>query len=323
MTEKRKTITLPNGSKYIGELKDGVPHGQGTQTFPDLPIKYEGEFKDGVPHGHGIRIYGDGRKYEGEFKSGEPNGHGIRIYGDGSKYEGEFKDGEPDGQGRLLNAIDGTMMYEGEFKDARRHGQGPLTYLMQDMYWGKFKPRGQDTITIAAAQDTQAFHDLPIKYEGEVKDGVPHGHGIRIYGDGRKYEGEFKYGEPDGQGRLLNAIDGTMYEGEFEYGLPHGHGIRIHGDGRKYEGEWEVGWLRGHKFTEVVSRTGVSKESGYLYYLGKDGNVWRSKLPHAGGDGNGEKVVDAGVLRESGYLYFIDENGDVSRSRSILGDLPF
>ena len=31
---------------------------------------------------------------------------------------------------------------------------------------------------------------------------------------------------------------------------------------------------------EVVANTGVSKESGYLYYLGKDGNVWRLSLIH-------------------------------------------
>ena len=41
---------------------------------------------------------------------------------------------------------------------------------------------------------------------------------------------------------------------------------------------------------EVVANTGVSKESGYLYYLGKDGNVWRSKMARAGkGGGNAEK----------------------------------
>ena len=40
---------------------------------------------------------------------------------------------------------------------------------------------------------------------------------------------------------------------------------------------------------EVVKSTGVSKESGYLYYLGKDGNVWRSKMARAGkGGGNAE-----------------------------------
>ena len=54
---------------------------------------------------------------------------------------------------------------------------------------------------------------------------------------------------------------------------------------------------------ETVKACGVQKESGYLYYLGKDGNVWRSKMARAGkGGGNAEKVANAGVSRESGYL---------------------
>ena len=66
---------------------------------------------------------------------------------------------------------------------------------------------------------------------------------------------------------------------------------------------------------EVVAKSGVSKEKGYLYYLGKDGNVWRSQMARAGkGGGNAEKVADAGVTRESGYLYYIDKNGDFSSS---------
>ncbi|MBH50737.1 MAG: hypothetical protein VYA83_04755 [Candidatus Neomarinimicrobiota bacterium] len=71
---------------------------------------------------------------------------------------------------------------------------------------------------------------------------------------------------------------------------------------------------------EVVAKTGVSKESGYLYYLDKNGNVSRSKMARAGkGGGNAEKVADAGVTRESGYLYYIDKNGDVARSPMARG----
>ena len=71
---------------------------------------------------------------------------------------------------------------------------------------------------------------------------------------------------------------------------------------------------------EVVAKTGVSKESGYLYYLDKNGNVSRSKMARAGkGGGNAEKVADAGVSRESGYLYFIDKNGDVARAKMARG----
>jgi len=71
---------------------------------------------------------------------------------------------------------------------------------------------------------------------------------------------------------------------------------------------------------EVVASTGVNKESGYFYYLGKDGNVWRTKMASGGKPGGGaEKVADAGVTRESGYLYFIDKDGDVSRAPMARG----
>ncbi len=71
---------------------------------------------------------------------------------------------------------------------------------------------------------------------------------------------------------------------------------------------------------EKVKTVGVRKESGYLYYLGKDGNVWRSKMARAGQKGgDAAKVADAGVRRESGYLYFIDKQGDVSRSKMARG----
>ncbi|MCH7521659.1 MAG: hypothetical protein IIB42_08200 [Candidatus Marinimicrobia bacterium] len=71
---------------------------------------------------------------------------------------------------------------------------------------------------------------------------------------------------------------------------------------------------------EKVKTVGVTKESGYLYYLGKDGHVWRSKMARAGQKGGqAAKVADAGVVRESGYLYFIDKKGDVSRSKMARG----
>ena len=37
------------------------------------------------------------------------------------------------------------------------------------------------------------------------------------------------------------------------------------------------------------------------------------------GGGNAEKVSTAGVTRESGFLYFIDKDGDVSRSPMARG----
>ena len=66
---------------------------------------------------------------------------------------------------------------------------------------------------------------------------------------------------------------------------------------------------------EILKQTGITKEIGWLYYLGPDGNIWRSKMAKGSNPGGQkEKVADAGIQRESGWLYFINKNGDVARS---------
>lgn len=71
---------------------------------------------------------------------------------------------------------------------------------------------------------------------------------------------------------------------------------------------------------EIVAKTGVKKEPGYLYYLDKQGNVSRAKMARAGvKGGKPEKVTPASVKREPGYLYFIDKNGNVARAKMARG----
>ena len=48
--------------KYLGEIRNGVPEGQGTFTFSDGG-KYEGEWKDGNEHGQGTYTSPDGIKW--------------------------------------------------------------------------------------------------------------------------------------------------------------------------------------------------------------------------------------------------------------------
>ena len=71
---------------------------------------------------------------------------------------------------------------------------------------------------------------------------------------------------------------------------------------------------------EKMNVCSVTKEKGYLYYVGKDGNVWASQMARGSSKGgNAKKVADAGVTRESGWLYFIDKDGDVARSKMARG----
>ena len=74
---------------------------------------------------------------------------------------------------------------------------------------------------------------------------------------------------------------------------------------------------------EKVAKAGVKKESGYLYFVDKNGDVSRAKMARGGRSKGGkkttEKVAKVGVKKESGYLYFVDKNGDVSRAKMARG----
>ena len=59
----KKTITFPDESKYVGEVKNGKPNGKGTLIYPDKGGKYEGEWKNGKYHGNGKLTYYDGGIY--------------------------------------------------------------------------------------------------------------------------------------------------------------------------------------------------------------------------------------------------------------------
>ena len=124
------TIISPDGTKYVGEFKDGEGtdltiyykngniirrHERGWYwvkgvLFGELVddewiwfkngdentlSKYEGGIRKEVPNGQGTLISPDGRKYVGEFRNGKFYGQGTRTFPDGRKYIGEFREGRP------------------------------------------------------------------------------------------------------------------------------------------------------------------------------------------------------------------------------------
>ena len=69
---------------------------------------------------------------------------------------------------------------------------------------------------------------------------------------------------------------------------------------------------------QKVSKVGVKREKGWLYYVDKKGDVSRAKMARGGLKRNPskpQKLVKVGIKREDGYLYFIDKQGDVSRAK--------
>ena len=121
------TFVLEDGSKYIGEFKNSLPHGQGTEIDPNADgFKFVGEWIEGSKNGHGYKTYSNGDKYVGEFKDNKFYGQGTYTWEGGQKYSGQFKNDEFHGQG-TLTYVDGQK-YVGEFKDNTYHGQGIYYY---------------------------------------------------------------------------------------------------------------------------------------------------------------------------------------------------
>ncbi len=75
--------------KYIGEIKNGKPHGTGvlSSTFG----KYSGEVNNGILHGQGTYTYKSGRKRVGEFRKGKE--WNVKSYDKKGKLETEWVKG--------------------------------------------------------------------------------------------------------------------------------------------------------------------------------------------------------------------------------------
>ena len=70
------------------------------------------------------------------------------------------------------------------------------------------------------------------------------GFGVEIV-DGNKYEGNFKDGLPHGKGKK-HWVSGDTYDGEWEAGLRHGKGECHYAGGAKYSGNFKNGLFHGH-----------------------------------------------------------------------------
>ena len=64
---------------------------------------------------------------------------------------------------------------------------------------------------------------------------------------------------------------------------------------------------------QKIGQEKIDREDGYLYYLGKDGHVWKSPMK-SNSRGRKARIGEEKIQREQGYLYYIDKNGYVARA---------
>ena len=76
-----KNANEKTDQKYLGEIRNGLPNGQGICT--DLNgEKYVGGLKDWKPDGQGTLTSPNGEMFVGKWKDGKRNGHETLTYSD-------------------------------------------------------------------------------------------------------------------------------------------------------------------------------------------------------------------------------------------------
>ncbi len=65
---------------------------------------------------------------------------------------------------------------------------------------------------------------------------------------------------------------------------------------------------------KMISSEKISREDGYLYYVGKDGYVWASPMKH-NKSGRKKKVGSEKISRKSGCMYYVDSAGYVCEAK--------
>ena len=107
--------------KYLGEVRNGMPHGKGSETIKGTDYRFIGEYLNGWKI-QGTVTSTDGTKYVGRLKNNKRHGQGVATYSDGSKYVGEWQNGMWNGRGSYTTSDRSKLV--GEFKKNLLHGKG-------------------------------------------------------------------------------------------------------------------------------------------------------------------------------------------------------
>lgn len=245
---------LPDGSRYRGEVINGLLQGQGRLDYGD-GSHYQGQFKDGQFNGQGIYTYADGSRYEGhfvkglpsgeghlsssdfdyrgEFRQGQYNGLGVLQWRSGDGFQGQFRRGEPHGQGVMTDA-EGNV-FTGSFDNNQLNGLGSFKSADGDLYSGEFR----DNQFHGKGRYQSANGDV---WSGRFREGSLSGKGQFTGTDASHYQGQFRDWRYHGEGRLSQA-DGSVYQGQFSYGKYHGNGSLTLADASVQSGTWQHGRL--------------------------------------------------------------------------------
>lgn len=247
---------LPDGSRYHGEVIEGLLQGEGRLDYPD-GSRYVGHFVDGQRQGAGEWQSADGEHYVGEFAAGRYDGQGTLSKADGSRYSGGFRQGRFSGEGVLEEA---GQTYRGQFHAGRFHSFGILEQADGSRFQGLFTkglPDGQGLREDELGNQLSGhFAGGQLKgagsyrgsdgdsYDGEFKDSLFHGKGRYQNAAGDVWSGTFTEGALNGKGEY-RGTDGSRYMGQFRDWRYQGEGHLQQADGGRYDGQFANGQFNG------------------------------------------------------------------------------
>ena len=200
-----------NGDHYMGDMKFGLPDGNGTlNTILDgMGYTYVGEFKRGKKNGRGNLSSKDNKyNYDGGWKDDKKYGIGT-LFDNGDKYTGDFVDDKYNGNGTLCGK--NGEIFECEFKDGKPDGLGRVTLVNGDVYIGNFvKGKICDQVSIKYKNGES--------YDGYYKDNKKWGYGCFNFKNGDTYVGDFENDLFNGEG-ILTKSNGEIQKGIFKDGV--------------------------------------------------------------------------------------------------------
>lgn len=252
-------IKYPNGSKYIGEIKNGKFTNHGIFYFKD-GSKYIGEWKNHQFHGEGKFYYKDGREKVGIWQYGKmttvratnegcisgdcTDGYGVFIAENGRKHINYIQKGELT---RSVIYYEDGSKYVGTTTNYQKEGNGIFYKADGSIEEGKWA-RGQ-------------FLGANKQGKGCISGNCNNGQGTYIYNNSTKYYGSFANSLANGKGICYYA-DGDVYVGYWKEHNFHGEGVLYGTDGTVEEGNWTNGKLevksgseRMHDFMEDGNTT--------------------------------------------------------------------
>ena len=96
---------------YTGQLKDGLPHGEGTFTSVNPyggSWVYRGQWSNGHCNGQGCTIWDSGQIEIGNYVNDVLQGDALALSKDGKIYKGEFINGTPSSTVSILSELTDT-----------------------------------------------------------------------------------------------------------------------------------------------------------------------------------------------------------------------